>query len=395
VALADIERLILLAPIEPAPTGNGLAMRAELFRIALGHDFEVKTVVVPVAGRPPGGVSRSPGVTVVPPDPGRARAGATRLLGDPAWRERLGSAGTLPDLARAASPVLADAVVEALSYERPAAVHVMRSYLAPLGVAVAERFAARWMTLDLDEDDTVLASPDEAAAYARLLGVFAPLFDGLSAASVAEAAAIGDRHRVTVEHIPNAVALPPQRDRVRHLGANLLFVGNLTYPPNIEAACALVEEVAPLLQRRARVTLVGRPDPRVRRLDGPETDVAGFVTDVTPVYGSADVVVVPMRSGAGTRIKLLEAFAYGVPVVASPQAASGLDVVDGRHLLLADGAQATAAAVETVLSDASLANELADEAGRLVRERYSTAAVVPTIRDFIARAAAGQPSAGG
>ena len=393
--MADIERLILLAPIEPAPTGNGLAMRAELFRVAAGHDFEVETVVVPVAGRQPGGVARSPKVTVVPPDSGWARAGASRLVGDPAWRERLGRAGTLPGLARAASPLLADAVVEGLSYERPAAVHVMRSYLAPIGVAVAERFAARWMTLDLDEDDTVLASPDEAAAYTRLLGVFAPLFDGLSAAALAEAAAIGDRHGVTVEHIPNAVELPSQRDRVRHLDPNLLFVGNLTYPPNIEAACALVEEVAPLLHRRARVTLVGRPDSRVRGLAGPETDVAGFVTDVTPAYGSADVVVVPMRAGAGTRIKLLEAFAHGVPVVASSQAAAGLDVVDGRHLLLADGAQATAAAVETVLSDASLANELADEAGRLVRERYSTDAVIPTIREFLARAAAGQASAGG
>lgn len=393
--LADIERLILLAPIAPAPTGNGLAMRTELFRVAAGHDFDVETVVIPVAGRQPRGAARSPNVTVVSPDPGRARSGASRLVGDPVWRERLGRTGMLPGLARAASPLLADAVVERLSYDPPAAVHVMRSYLAPIGVAVAERFAARWMTLDLDEDDTVLATPDDEAAYTRLLGVFAPLFDGLSAASAAEAAAIGDRHGVTVEHIPNAVELPYQRDRPRHPDANLLFVGNLTYPPNIEAARVLVEEVAPLLAHRARVTLVGRPDARVRRLAGPETDVAGFVTDVTPLYGSADVVVVPMRAGAGTRIKLLEAFAHGVPVVASPQAAAGLDVVDGRHLLLADGPQPTADAVEAVLSDASLADELAARAGRLVRERYCTDAVIPTIRDFLARAAAAQPSACG
>ena len=384
---ADIERLILLAPIEPAASGNGLAMRAEVFRAAAESDFAVQTAVVPVAGRLPDGAARSPGAVVVAPDAGRARAGASALVGDPLWRDRLGRAGALPSLARAASPGLADAVVRAVAGPDPVAVHVMRSYLAPLGKAVAERLGARCATLDLDEDDTALAAADDAAGYEHLLDVFAPLFDGLSAASITEARSIGKRHGVAVEHIPNAVVLPPPTPRPsRRSDPSLLFVGNLTYAPNVEAARVLVEAVLPLLRRPARVSLVGAIDARVAQLASDHVQVAGFVRDLGSIYASADVVVVPLQRGAGTRIKLLEAFAHGVPVIASPMAADGLEASHGRHLLLADGPDETAAAVEAILGDRSLAERLVSEAGRLVRDRYSTDVVIPVIRDFFARA---------
>jgi glycosyltransferase involved in cell wall biosynthesis len=387
VTPADFERLLLLAPIEPAPTGNGLAMRAELFRAAANSDFAVQTVVVPVAGQLPEGASGAPGAVIAPADPVRARAAATTLIGDPVWRERLIRAGVLPSLARAASPGLADAVVEALTGPRPVGVHVMRSYLAPLGKAVAERLDARWITLDLDEDDAEFSTPGESAAYERLLSVFAPLFDGLSAASAEEARAIGERHEVTVEHIPNAVAIVPRAPRP-HERANgsLLFVGNLTYAPNVEAARVLVQDVLPRLTRHARLALVGPRDERIARLAGPDVEITGFVPDLAPAYASADVVVAPLQRGAGTRIKLLEAFAHGVPVVASRAAAAGLEVSDGVHVLLADGPEETAMAVDALLADHSPGEKLARQAGRLLRDRYSTHVVIPTIRDFFARA---------
>ena len=102
----------------------------------------------------------------------------------------------------------------------------------------------------------------------------------------------------------------------------------------------------------------------------------------------------PLRLAAGTRIKLLEAFAHAVPVVASSAAAAGLEVADGRHLLLADDADGTAAAVAAVLTDAALAERLSGEAALLVAQRYSIDVVVPAVRDFYARAArrAAQPA---
>ncbi len=389
-------RLILLTPIAPAPTGNGLAMRTELFRRAAAREFDVDTVVIPIAGRLPDGAASLADATVVSSDRARIRAAAAELLSDAVWRDRLALAETLPARARFASAGLADAVTDAIGAGTPVALHVMRSYLAPLGVAVSERLRASWTTLDLDEDDAafaaVLGDAAEAAAHDRLLITFGPLFDGLSAASAAEARTISVRNRLMVEHVPNAVDVPLARTRsVRPGRISVLFVGNLTYQPNHEAAVTLVDQVLPELRRRltqpVHVTLVGAHHAGLERLANDDVGLAGFVTDLGPVYAGADVTVVPLDTGAGTRIKLLEAFAHQVPVVASRTAAAGLGVTHGRHLLLADGAAETAAAAARITADPTLSARLVRNAYELVRDKYSTEVVIPTIAAFFARAA--------
>ena len=376
------ERLVLLAPIEPARGGNGLAMRTELFRRAASAKFAVRVIVVPAAGRMPRGAPISADVVRVATDPVRARVGARRLVGDAAWRQRLAAVGDLPLPARVASPGLADAVMDEIGMDRCSGVHVMRSYLAPLGVALAERLQTRWMTLDLDEDDACLAAAlghsREAAAYSRMLTIFAPLFDALSAASAAEAEGLGKRHDVVVEQVPNAVdvrTLPTSR-RPSCGGASptILFVGNLTYAPNREAATLLATEILPELKARlgpgVRVKLVGPCDRELGRLAAPGVEITGFVADLRPIYAAADIVVVPLRSGAGTRLKLLDAFAQGIPVVASSIAAAGLEVTGGRHLILAEGPVETAAAVERLLLNPELAQVFAlDQRGHGDSER--------------------------
>jgi glycosyltransferase involved in cell wall biosynthesis len=126
----------------------------------------------------------------------------------------------------------------------------------------------------------------------------------------------------------------------------------------------------------------------LNRLAGPGVEFAGFVPDLAAAYEGADVAVVPLRTGGGTRIKLLEAFAHRVPVVASTVAAAGLEAFDGRHLLLADDPGQAAGAVEKLIAEPSFAARLSDEAWRLVRDRYSTDVVLPRVRQFFARAAA-------
>jgi glycosyltransferase involved in cell wall biosynthesis len=395
-AFDDLRRLIVLAPIAPSSTGNGLAMRTELFCRAAPAPVEVLTTVVPVAGRVP----ESRPVANVALDPALARAGVRSLLKDAVWRERLSRAGNLPRLARNGSPGLAEAVESACQGDGPVALHVMRSYLAPLGVALAERLRPSWVTLDLDDDDAALAASlgdtDEPAAYDRLLAVFAPCFDGLSAASAAEAEAIGERHGVVVDHVPNAIDLPAASGRTTVRDRNgravhLLFVGNLTYTPNAEAARILIEEILPRVRRRldvsVRVTLVGAHDTALERLAGPGVELTGFVAELGSVYADADAVVVPLTSGGGTRLKLLEAFAHGVPVIASRIAAAGLAVSGGRHLVLADDPEETALAIEALLAAPALASALTAQAMALVRDRHSTGVVVPQIRGFFNRAA--------
>ncbi|HLH29275.1 MAG TPA: glycosyltransferase family 4 protein, partial [Acidimicrobiales bacterium] len=120
----------------------------------------------------------------------------------------------------------------------------------------------------------------------------------------------------------------------------ILFQGLLRYPANIEAANWLVREVLPPLRERlpaVRLRLVGDPSPAVERLhDPPVVTVVGKVPDMTDELASADLVVVPVRYGSGTRIKIIEAFAHRIPVASTSLGAEGLDAVDGVHLLVGD-----------------------------------------------------------
>ena len=171
----------------------------------------------------------------------------------------------------------------------------------------------------------------------------------------------------------------------------MLFVGNLTYLPNADAAVRLVHEVLPRLRGIAdqpvTVTLAGEPDDTVRSLAAePGVQVTGFVPDLAPCYRDADVVVAPLAAGGGTRIKLLEAFGYGLPVVTSTVGAAGLDVADGVHVLMADSPGEAARAVAALAGDRGLRERLVTQARRLVSRSYSHDAVIPRIREFFAAA---------
>jgi polysaccharide biosynthesis protein PslH len=412
--------LIYLSPIVPAPTGNGLAMRGYLFVRAASSDFDVKVLVVPVAGlvgegqpgfRPSfSGRGRAvPAVTVLPPpSPGQLRSAVPALLADPAWRLRIAAAYPLPWLARRAPATLANAAIGAVGAAGATPVHVARSYLAPLGIAIAEMLGSPWVTLDLDDDDQSLArslgDTAEADSYRRLVGVFGPLFSAVTLAAPDDGAAITERHGFPTVVIPNAVGIagsadgrgrPGRPGQRGDQGLSLLFVGNLSYQPNIDAASSLVQDVLPRLQQLlgepVTVTLVGplSADGTVAALGGrPGVRVTGFVPDLEIYYSSADAVVAPLTAGSGTRIKLLEALAHGLPVVTSSAGAAGLDVHDGVHLLIANSPDETARAVFRLAHDHALGERLGGEARRLVRRRYSHEAVIPRIREFLASAAA-------
>jgi glycosyltransferase involved in cell wall biosynthesis len=159
-----------------------------------------------------------------------------------------------------------------------------------------------------------------------------------------------------------------------------IFVANFAYEPNRNGLTFLLEEVFPRVWRQipdARLTLVGAGlehppsrDPRVESL--------GFVDHLASAYANARCAVVPLLQGGGTPLKLIEALAYGLPVVATPRAVAGLRVHDGRDCLIAENGDAFAQALIDVLCNG--APELARNGRRLAEEHYSIEALGALLR---------------
>jgi glycosyltransferase involved in cell wall biosynthesis len=172
----------------------------------------------------------------------------------------------------------------------------------------------------------------------------------------------------------------------------LLFVGHLAYAPNAEAVLWFAQQVLPRLRAQdPAITFKvagGDAPPAVLALAGrPGVQLLGFAPDTRPHLWSASLSVCPVRTGAGRQNKLLEAFAAGLPCVASPLAAAGAEAVGGRHLLVADEPQAFAAATLRLLRDPARGRRLAVAARGLLARRYRWEANAAAMEGAMARAA--------
>ena len=158
-------------------------------------------------------------------------------------------------------------------------------------------------------------------------------------------------------------------------GTRLVFVGDLGWAPNVDAATWLVREVLPWVRRRqpaAEVMLVGRrPSATVRALAGEGVRVFADVPSVRPFLGKAAVALAPLRVGGGTRLKILEALDAGRPVVATSVGVEGLEDLVGRGVVLADEPRAFADAVADLLDDPDACRDFGRQGHAAVRERYS------------------------
>ncbi len=169
----------------------------------------------------------------------------------------------------------------------------------------------------------------------------------------------------------------------------VVFMGSLAYEPNVEAVRFLLEQVYPHLRRRrpdCRVLIVGRT-PRnwmwAAAQENPQIVVTGTVPDVRPYLAAAQVMVVPLMQGGGTRLKILEAFAAGRAVVSTAKGAEGIAAVDGQHLLLREEGEAMAAAVVALWEDPGLYQALTAAALDLVQQTYSREAIAQPIHQAL------------
>ena len=216
--------------------------------------------------------------------------------------------------------------------------------------------------------------------------------DAIAVTSDREAPIVRDRAgSAPVAVVPNAVDL----DYFRPSGhsptpGSMVFTGLLSYRPNLDAAHHFLDEVLPRVQARypgATMTIVGQGDERdLERMRRPGVVVTGRVPDIRPIVADAAVVVVPLRIGSGTRLKVVEAMAMGKAIVSTSLGHEGIDVEAGTHLLTADEPEAFAEATVSLLADPARASELGRAARSLAVQQYSWTSAGERLEDLIERA---------
>jgi glycosyltransferase involved in cell wall biosynthesis len=195
--------------------------------------------------------------------------------------------------------------------------------------------------------------------------------------------------------IPIAIDTKEIRSIARQPEANhILHIGTMYWPPNVDGVLWFVQEVYPLIRQQrpdVQLDVVGaRPPREIVALDDSDASVsvAGYVTDPTSHLQRAALMVVPLRAGGGMRVKILNAWAQGIPIVSTTLGCEGIAATPGQNILLGDIPEEFATAVLNLLNDRDLANQVADRGRQTVVEKYDYRMACRPLHDVYARAMA-------
>ena len=189
---------------------------------------------------------------------------------------------------------------------------------------------------------------------------------------------------------------------VRHDPASrvVLFLGNYEYAPNIDAVEWALAEIAPKVWAespdvRFRICGHGMPESWAKRFPDARIEWRGYVPDLTEVQADSAVFMAPLRFGGGSKLKVLEAMAAGLPVVSTREGLSGLPVIDGRHVLVADAPGAMAQALRQVLDHPDAARSMGNAARALVQAEFDWSAVAAQLEGVYASVLTGERATSG
>ncbi len=183
-----------------------------------------------------------------------------------------------------------------------------------------------------------------------------------------------------VHVLPNGVDTSTYRfSETTSSQSSLLFVGSMDYHANVDAVTWFAESTWPAISSafpELEFVVVGRsPGRDVQKLASDTVRITGTVDDVRPYYASALAVVVPLRVGGGTRLKILEAMSMGVPVISTTLGAEGISVTNETNIILADSEQEIIRAVERLVREPELRQRLAHAGRKLVSDHYDWDAI--------------------
>jgi len=323
------------------------------------------------------------------------------------WRDAYHAARSLPAgmpflIARDHVPAMMSKVKELAATGAFDAIHADQLWMAPYALAARAAAGAPPPRLVLDQHNAVFLIPQRLAKSERgpaagwLLRREAQLlrryeqetgrrFDEVVWVTAEDRAAVGlpeppagPRSRV----IP--ICVDPLGAPALRRAANarrVTFLGGLHWPPNAAGIRWFVRDVWPRVRAAvpdAVLTVIGKSPPSELRRDsrppgGPSAsiEVTGYVDDPAPYLAETAVFIVPLHAGGGMRVKILDAWAWGLPVVSTSVGAEGIDTLSGRDLLLADSPEDFAAAVVRAICEPELAAGLATAGRRKVEERYN------------------------
>jgi sugar transferase (PEP-CTERM/EpsH1 system associated) len=192
-----------------------------------------------------------------------------------------------------------------------------------------------------------------------------------------------------IKLLPNGVDTSKFRPMQHDYGHNhtLLFTGNMDYAPNVDAVLYFVSDVFPLIKKQfpdVKFIIAGqRPIDKVKELDnGKDILVTGFIPDLTVMYNDASVVVAPLRFGAGTQNKVLEAMAMGIPVVCSNIGFEGLGISDGEGAFMRTDKEGFAAQVSALLADRELREITGKKGTEVITQKFSWETIAHTLEGY-------------
>jgi len=386
-------RVLLIVPVPPAAEGGGaipVLLHAELLGLRQRHEVTLVTAVGDEPGEAEAVARLSDEVEVHAADRRRPPPGAARrrrqlrmagawARGRRPWRTVWYAApGIQRILDRLGSERSFDVVAvedSAMSvYRYPAGVPTVFTHHEVLRPRPVDwhpgppRAWPAWAFGELDWRRWARFQPEAWRRFDRL-----QVFSRRDAEQVAELAPdVAPRVRVD----PFGLVLPPRADPAREAAGTILFVGAFHHPPNRDAATWLAREILPAVLARhpgARLRIVGSgPTAEVRALAGPHVEVVADVPSVLPHLEEAAVVMAPVRTGGGMRMKVLQAMAAGKAVVTTPRGTEGYTGFgEEPPLAVGEGEAEIAAATAELLADDERRRRLGEEARGFAERHHS------------------------